>query len=313
VSEEQEPWRLGGSPEEGEEERAPLCIEEESLNWVGVRMVFESDWIGDPPDRHAVPNPNLVRSVFLPFTPDDWWELTTRDGDDYIGPCCGTTGAMQDILNSVYRDGGWIDGHELLELGSLAENHEDGFENWGEPLEGDAVIRTLASWMTLDRWGRIGVVYRVLRKKLSPKKQSLTVRSRGLPEKDAIPVLRNGMTFLSYEDVFRRNKDEDGQQNHANRILLIARILPAMRTIFDSFKNYQPFEGFALVYKETPDAVLDNRLGACVYKTSDDAQKVLDSSRDISNMEGEDLPSILIRPVRITVEEGLTFTDGTWA
>ncbi len=302
----------GQAPEEAQEQRPPCCPEEEALNQVGVRMHFVENWVGEPPNRHPVIDPSFVRNVLLPFKPDEWWDLTTRDGRNYIGPCCGTTGAMQDILNSVYRNGGWIDSHELLELGGMAESHQDGFEDWDKPLVGDDLIGALASWQKTDPWSRIGVIYRVLQGKINPPRDyKPELRKEDKPEEKAIWVLRNGLTYLSYRDLFER-PEEDKATNHANRLLLLARVLPAMKTLLGTLQGYKPFDGFALVPKAQPDTVLNNRMGSCVYATTAAAQKVLDISKRGAVEDGEpdaEADPILIRPVRVSIEDGLKFTD----
>lgn len=287
------------------------CPEVELLGGVGVQVHFEDIWEGTHPNRTRRPDLAKVRNIRLPFTPDDWWEMTTRDGNDYIGPCCGTSGAMQDIICSAYRDGGWIDGKDLLSLGQLGESHADGFEDWGKAFRGKGLEKKIAKWASLDRWARIGVIYRALKPLL---KTSERLHDRGAveQERDILRVLRTGLMVLSYQDLFERPAVISRQeQEHANRLLLIARITPAAKKLLESIRGYAPFEGFAIVVDSSSDRVLDNHHGACIYKTEEGARETIEATRKVvAETEGQEMPSVSIRPVRVSAEHGLEFTDG---
>lgn len=279
---------------------------EENLGHVGVRIRYGEIWEGTPPDRTSRPDLGTIRSLHLPFTPKAWWDLTTRDGRDYIGGCCGTASAMQDIVCAAYRDGGWIDADDLLELGGLGESHQDGFENWGKPLRGPKLVRKLTQWRKLSRWSKIGVIYRVTKAKLKPPSaRAAATHHTESDEKTAIWVARNGLQFLSWRDLFERNKERE-EQDHANRLLLIARVLPAMKLVMGSFEGYPPFEGVAIVSSAYPDQVLDNHHGACIFKTLEEARPVIEQTT--KSLDGA--VTLLLRPVRVTVQEGVKFLDG---
>jgi hypothetical protein len=275
---------------------------QKQLMRVGVDFTLVENWVGDVP-RTPVLDPNRIRSVRLPFTPDDWWQLTTREGDDYIGPCCGTTGVMQDILCGAYRDGGWIGSEHFIELGQLAISHGDGFEDWGKPLSESGVKAAVADWENLERWDRLGVVYRAFKTSLEPKGLHKLRTPEPVPtEHDHISALFAGLGVLRYSDLFA--KDEDSGQHRATTMLYVARLVPAMRMLLPMFQAYEPFIGFAIVADEEPDSVLDNSLGLCVYSTVKDAQEIIDIST-----KNDPKFKTRIRPVRISVPEGLTFMD----
>jgi hypothetical protein len=63
----------------------------------GVTISYEGIWDGKGADRHSEPDPSRVRSVYLGLTPADWCSIAMHEGDAYIGGCCGTASAMQDI------------------------------------------------------------------------------------------------------------------------------------------------------------------------------------------------------------------------
>ena len=71
---------------------------------------------------------NGAHTILFPFTPDDWWELCTREGSEYMGGCCGNMSLAQDYLNGIYRDGGWVSRLNFHLFIESLKNH-DGFED----------------------------------------------------------------------------------------------------------------------------------------------------------------------------------------
>lgn len=67
-----------------------------------------------------------VTSVFLPLTPEEWCECCMREGAHYVGGCCGNMSYAQDMLNSFFRDGGWVDPRKLARYIETMRSH-DGF------------------------------------------------------------------------------------------------------------------------------------------------------------------------------------------
>jgi len=53
-------------------------------------------------------NVNLFRNILLPFTAQEWCSICMREGEDYLGGCCGNMSAMQDIIQEVFRNSGFI-------------------------------------------------------------------------------------------------------------------------------------------------------------------------------------------------------------
>lgn len=282
------------------------AIDEKLRTFAGVEIQYEEEWVGEVgKNRHPEPRPEIIRQVRLPFTPAEWWELTTREGGDYIGPCCGTTGAMQDILCAVYRDGGWISGSDFLELGMHAESHPDGFENWNKKLSEKQLNTAIEKWSKVPNWDRIGIIYRALKDRLRPGiQQELWPRTTDLTEKDVLRILHSGLRYLKFQDVFGGDKDP-ARQLHANRVVTLARVLPAAKLFFKTLAGYQPFTGVAIVSAENPEHVIDNHQGLCLYKSEEDAQEVI----RLSTRGRAERGKFKTRPVLVSVEEGLVFMD----
>jgi hypothetical protein len=292
---------------------------EKRLSEVGVKVQYERNWVGEPgKGRHPEPDPTRINRVYLPFKPADWWQLVTRDGEDYIGPCCGTTGAMQDILCGVHRDSGYISDSDLLELGQLGEQH-DGTEWWADELTSQKLTARLKEWKTLDRWTKIGVIYQACRAKL---RSGILMRANTrTPEaedgdKNALSTLEYGLRFISYRDLFRNSFEATTPeqvewektrkvQEHVHQQVLLARVIPAARKVVDALlrKAGPPFEGVCIVLTEEHGHVISNGHGLCVYETEKKAQEVIDSQPE------EARPKLALRPCRVSVEEGLRFLD----
>ena len=50
-----------------------------------------------------------IQSIEIPLTDEEWCSLCMRDGQRYMGECCGQTGQVQDILNDLFRESGIVD------------------------------------------------------------------------------------------------------------------------------------------------------------------------------------------------------------
>jgi hypothetical protein len=226
-----------------------------------------------------------------------------REGDLYVGGCCGNTGAIQDEINGAFRDGGWIDSASLLTVGLSARGHE-GFEEFIE--DGDeSYTAAIGRWPSLDPWGRLGVIYRAVEIVLKPRRWEI-------PEEmgDPIRELESCLARLDWARLFG-NDDLFRAQHEANAVLTRARALTPTRLLLAELeKNEAGFEGYALV-KPGTDTVLINRMGACIYADYAEAEKWVEisSRRDAedepSNRSKEDDFEAEIVPVSVSTATGL--------
>jgi hypothetical protein len=72
------------------------------------------------------------------LTPEQWYELCTRDGKYYLGGCCGQLSCFQDFLNAIFRDDGWVYAASLKEAVEGVKSHE-GMESFKDA---DALLQT---------------------------------------------------------------------------------------------------------------------------------------------------------------------------
>ncbi len=276
----------------------------------GIEIHHKTEWVDIPEGgRKEVSNPTKVESVNLNFTPEEWSRLVVRDGDEYIGGCCGTTGAMQDIICSVHRDGGYIRHYELQELGFLGSSH-DGHEWWSEELTEKKFQECMAKWDSLSLWDRIGLVFQICSPKLS---DGSTIRKKLhetdlVKDKHVLDAVRNGLTIMRWNDLFHRDppKDPAGEafefQRHTNRQILISRIIPPARRLIEVLTALadQPFNCVCLVHQDKPDTLLENGYGLAIYK---------DEAQVNALFQGEQQVKFNIRPCQISMEKGIVFTD----
>jgi len=291
-------------------------MDHSSLEAKGLKVNYKLMYRGEPP-RTGVPVESCVENIFLPLSADDWCSLCMHEGDSYIGSCCGQTSYIQDMYNSFFREGAWVSGNDLIELISLCKNHE-GFELYHEPLTQEKFEEYVKNWGTLGPIDKIGLCCQAVSGKIFTSRLGDVPKSEHQP--DEIHILERALRTLSWTDIFSDNRD-DGKQHHAGRQLLIARIIPSCKKVLEELpKRFQTFDGFALVKNETE--VCSNGFGTCVYADEVEARKVLklwqDSDTKQQEIEEEDhrsseqtefLSKLRVRKIRITLENGLVFTD----
>jgi hypothetical protein len=281
---------------------------ERELSELGIDVSFERVWVGTPgADRHWENDRTKIESVTFNFTPDEWSRLVVCDGDEYIGPCCGTTGAMQDIICGVHRAGGAIQCYEFKELGFLGASH-DGMEWWSEPVTKEALDERIAERDGLSLWDRIGVAYQACS---SFMRESSVSKSKPTPADlesgdGVLNVVRNGLRLLHWGDVIGRPEgtgpkfDADRFQAHANRQVLVSRVIPAARKLVETLEREagEPIDAVCLVQRDNVDVPLQNGYGLTVYKDAEQVRVLFGT-----------VEKILIRPCRVSMERGLEFTD----
>jgi hypothetical protein len=258
----------------------------------------------DEPDEfgnvHAAVTENRVTHVHVQFTPQEWCDLAMREGRWYIGGCCGTTGAMQDIVNAMFRDSGHLRSGDLIELADLAISH-DGFDEFG-PMTDEQFDAAVTAWQDrrLDPYAKLGVIFNSVRDLLVPdslaRPRDETLRD---PQDAAINTLANTLRTLSWSDLFRDDTETDGQ-HQANQHLARAKALPLARQLIAALEtNPDQFSGFAIVAPST-DRVLSNGRGSCVYSDHQAAEDMV-----ALWAKQDDPPEMEIVPVTVSVDDGL--------
>jgi hypothetical protein len=286
----------------------------EALRALGVQIGHETVWKGEVPNRYSEENPESVQGAELPLSEHDWCQIAMNEGEHYTGGCCGTSSAMQDIINGAFRDSGYLDNAALLKLGQLAQSHGD----YGPLSELELTDEQFQSYLdrfdTLDPWDKIGVVFQACAPYLQPRSHEMPLLGRpDLDEHKSIQALENVLYQLSWNDF--RLDDDPTKQHLANRMVLFARGLGPARQFLKKLEDtLEPFEGYAIMERGT-DKVLVNGYGLCLYADEAEPAKVIESWRRAEEDEDQEdrkqgLPERAeIVPVRVTVEDGVQRRD----
>jgi hypothetical protein len=290
----------------------------EALEANGVRILYEDNWVGEVGvDRHPEPDYSRVRSVYLGLTPKDWCAIAMHEGDSYIGGCCGTSGAIQDQVNGIFREGGYADADTFYKIGQLAKTHPDGFKEWGflGTMSQKRFDARCARWKKLSPWKKIGLSFQAVKDKIKPYSSTVEptiLENRpDLDAKRAIEQLYGCIYMLRYGSLFRGLNDDASAQRHANDVLTLAKMLPGTRALLAQLEaNFTSWSGVAIVEKARPEVITYNGLGMCLYATASDARDVvaLWNNRRETNGDGV-ADKVILRPVTISVQKGVEFND----
>lgn len=294
-----------------------------ALEKTPIAIVYEEIWEGEPP-RTPRPNFEKVRGVHLGLTPAEWCNLAMHEGDSYIGGCCGTTSAMQDIINSVFRDSGYADADALWTLGEHARNHPDGFKDsfttrWTQK----RFDETCAKWETLRPWEKIAVAWQAVRDKVTPYSHQVSMWAMPEPrpdldEKREIDELYDALSSSKFAIFKYREENDPKKQEHANEVITRAKLLcGARRLVAKLTEDFTTFEGVAVVETVRPDVVTRNGFGMCLFGTEEHARDMIATWEKVETparrdqKHGGKSPSerVRIRPVRVSVQKGLEFLD----
>lgn len=280
-----------------------------------VKIVYDYEYVG-PPDKRERVELDRIESVQFGLSAEEWCALCMREGQYYMGACCGQTSAIQDIYNSIFRDGGWASGQMIRELMECAARH-DGFEVYGKAAP-EELLGLIRKWHKLDPITKIGVICQAVADKLKTNRMDQPNTGKQEPE-DFIIVLEHSLRMLSFQNVFRDEKQKESSQHHANQELLLARAVPAAKKFLAETVRVlsKPFEGVAIA-KSGTDEIQQNRLGLCIYKTKEEAEEVIGlwkKSRDEARDDEKEaltkhIDSLVLRHISIDPEHGVVLWPG---
>lgn len=304
------------------------------LESLGIRFgrayEYRTDKNTNKRDRHDV---DLFTNILLPFNPNEWCSIAMNAGDHYIGGCCGNLSVLQDEISGIFREGGWVSCRDLEKIAEIATNHYpisnicfDKMAIQGEEEKSldDFVAMMKGVWSSFSPWDKIACIWHMVKDYFGPAIPHGYGRHMSELEK-SISVLSRSLTYLSFERVFRP-KDENSicapeDQEKANRAILLARVLPALKTLNEEIDQLDlgSIEGYALIDKEVgPEEVAKNGFGYCIFATENEAKKLFrqwkresnayqDEGRNYRNLSKPLEERIGIRKVRVSKENGIEF------
>ncbi len=275
----------------------------EQLDKLGVDYHRTTKWVGEPrtPSRKCV-ELDEVKSVQLPLTPEEWCCMCMREGDDYMGSCCGNMGVMQDILNSVFRDSGWTDASSFRRIADACINH-DGFDEFSdEKMLEDALEKGLKNRRP---WEKVGIVWQAVQ-------DVLIVENKELPSQEdlnsldgAIRIASKHIALVRWKNFWNKDPNDGGQSNCLYKMDL-ATLLSALRTIYDKLEEQKldTIEGFGIRNKDSNVGM--NYFRAFVFEDEAKAKEVL---KVLEKNENFDKNVWDIVPFRVTVGRGLEWME----
>jgi hypothetical protein len=290
----------------------------ELLNLLNVKYTFEQEWRSK--DHPSGPHPlNIFKTVnlFGPLTPEDWCCLCMREGAAYIGGCCGNTSAIQDIINGWFRfDACYVKITEIAEVAQAMEEHDDdkGWSELSKTTLKESVEWAKDNWCTLNPWEKIKIIWHVVKDHYSP--DVPTGYGNNLSELDkAVNVVGNTCQMIAWDRIV--GDDFTGGQKDSNKVAMLARMLPALKMLWNSIEDIapEPFEGFAL-YDLEANSICVNRMGLCVYATMNEVQRIIglwteqEGEYELGHDNRKSINErVKVRPVRITIKDGIKFLD----
>jgi hypothetical protein len=272
----------------------------------GVEFRWDYEYVGEGDERKRVERPDRVRQFFAPLTAEEWCGMCMREGDEYIGGCCGQTGYTQDVLNEIFRDGGWIEPRLALDLIEIGGGH-DGFDLLTEQDE-DKLIAEEANWDTLGGLGKIFLCVAAAAPRICPNWLSKIIPPNREESNDGIGVLFNAIQVLKYGDLFGSDEAKESGQHHGNMMMWLARAVPGIEKFRKHTKATlaeEPWNGFAIVSHE--NEIQRNGYGYTIYSTKDAAERMVQmwhkqDAEAKDDKKNEEINTITIKPVQVSSE-----------
>lgn len=286
------------------------------------------EYVGEAGKGRHQEDRNYIESVAIPFSAEEWLDVIDTEGKA-LGACCATISSARDILLAQLRQGRWISTKDLWEFTEILSHH-DGFEfmlpknhehyeawrSWQQDQDpqDDPIYRLWQIWDKIKDHALLN----------TPRADPPAPKSKYAehPVHSALSVAYNSIHMLFWAtSCFGEGREDDpawmAQQKHARRQLVLARVTPSLRTLFEHLSQFDQgdFKGFAICSKEDPKEILDNRMGQCIFHTREEAQGMIDAwaKRDDENEEDFGRKDIrektTIRPVSVSAKTGLTFLD----
>ena len=220
-----------------------------------------------------------IERLELPLTKADWWELCTREGDEYVGGCCGNMSHVQDHLNEVFREGGWVRGSTFREIMLALEEHgnfEDimkTFAELGTEDPAELLKRSKEHWLHLGPLNRLFLTWELVKSDLN-KERVAVANVPNRPEiEDAVHLLARATYSLSWDFLIT-----DSLQTTAQKALMyrnvVRRLGPALGVLYRNLKGLEPETidpAFAICKRGTHD-IMENSRGLMVYDTREEAE-----------------------------------------
>jgi len=326
-----------------------------ALERLGWTARVEREYRGKPGEGRREHDLELFSSVDLPLTARDWCRLCMEEDtppavlrvderdeegrrlyehsenvgwDDDLKP-------VQRKVNEWFFGGGSCSVEGLVEVGDILRGHwgddvgENAFaartpEQLAEAVDAFIQVRdNPVEGAHLTAWGKIALMYHLVRDHYTPGIPEAA--HENYPEIEAAFGTVGHMSWaLGVRELFGF-APENGTQMSATFQMMLARFLPALRTVYTKISELVPgpVEGWALIDRNAGDGeIAENGLGLCVFSTRADCEHLIRMWEQTEEAHEDEVCTprklrerspvrerIGIRPVRISVENGIEFLD----
>lgn len=313
----------------------------------GIRYGLEYEYRGKEDDRHRH-ELDVFTSVEIPLTPLDWCCLCMRvDGvptgqtdeegrplyapSEYMGGCCGNMSAVQDRINSWFRfEANGVPAAQLVGVGEAMRDHDGDDSEFSDSITleqlKEAAHRLQTEPEKMQAWQKIAFCYQLVKHCYVAKLPSAS-RDHIAPEEEALNVVSNVASALRWDRVWSRS-EADTVQRKALRIRAMQQFWPAIKLLHEKFQELapEPIEAWAFVDLQagedrvgTWDGITRIHSGFAIVSTKEEAEELLALWRENDEEFKEEGrrgqrektvdERVALRPVRVSVEEGLVFLD----
>ncbi len=225
------------------------------------------------------------------LTDAQWVDLFNKDGE-LLPACCGQISHIRDTMMTVARNDHWIGPWELCEMVDALKNHSHG--------------------VVLEVFKPLETLWEAVKGDCKIHQPGYTVDPNEL--QDAITILENGCRSLSFHDIFSQGGEDPVYCQKMDKVYQLAQVMPAVRTVYNYFlgQNLPEIDGWALC---DGDEVYKNPMGLSVYRTAERAEYwkgIIVRAEKENRRRGVKLrlQGLAIRPVRVSVKDGIVFMEG---
>jgi hypothetical protein len=270
------------------------------LETLGVSFYTEYEYRGEPgKGREPVSLPFFTK-VDPCLRPLDWYHIASREGDSYIGGCCGNYSAIQDIVCGWFRmEARSVPIQELSEVADGMNRHDGQssyfaqepweWDVWGNAgakvTDWDSLVAFLkeendegTNWIALAPWYKLSVIWHLVKDNWVPPQPGAIRRDYGEVD-EAIAIVDSIATGISWHRTFSDlSEGSVTPQDQLQRAEALARFIPALRVLTDNIERLDlgDFEGVVLIDLEKgEEAICQNGYGYCVYGQRAEADRIV--------------------------------------
>ncbi len=324
-----------------------------ALDRLGWTVTVQREWRGRPDEGREEHDLELFSGVKLPLTARDWCRLcmdhqssplalqrgTDEEGNVLYEPS-EELGWDRALEAAQHRIRGWFHGGggapvaEVVEFGDLLRGHwgddpdQNAFadrtpEQLAEAVEAYILCRDdMPEGTFMSALGKIALIYHLVREHYTPEVPEAP--HERYPDIEAAFHTVGHMSWaLGVRELFGFTGDGDTQHS-ATLTMMVARFLPAIRTIHREISQLvpDPVEGWALIDRNAGDGeIAENGNGLCVFATRADCEHLIRMWEQTQEEHEDEVCTprklrdkpvrerIGIRPVRISAEAGIEFLD----